>query len=195
MRGAGGSGGPSSAPVGGTGSYRIRPITEDDWELLRDLRVEMLRDTPKAFLERLDTALRRTDREWRRRTARDAADRGSRRFVVEADGRLVGVMGVYRDAAGRATVFGVYVTPAWRSRGVAEELLAVVEAEAVETFGADALYLLVHEDNPRARAFYRRQGFVETGRTLPYELDPSEREIEMRRPVGTGQACKNGQPG
>ncbi len=53
----------------------------------------------------------------------------------------------------------------------------------VQTFAAEALYLLVHEGNARARAFYRRQGFVDTGRTLPYELEPAEREVEMRRAV------------
>jgi ribosomal protein S18 acetylase RimI-like enzyme len=179
----------------GAPAYRIRPVSEDDWALLRDLRIEMLRDTPNAFLERLETALRRSDRDWRRRAARDAADTSSRRFVAEADGRLGAVMGVYRDASGRATVFGVYVTPGWRGLGVAEELLATVEQWAVGAFGAAELYLLVHEHNPRARAFYRRQGFVETGRTVPYELDPTELEIEMRRAVSAAEESRGGGAG
>jgi ribosomal protein S18 acetylase RimI-like enzyme len=45
----------------------------------------------------------------------------------------------------------------------------------------NALTLLVHEDNDRAIAFYRRRGYELTGRTVPYNLDPSKNELEMRR--------------
>jgi ribosomal protein S18 acetylase RimI-like enzyme len=164
--------------------FRVRPVEPADWERLRDLRLEMLEDTPKAFLERLEHARRRPDRDWRRRTEREVSDPTSWRFVAESsDGALVATMGCYLADGARATVFGVYVTPAWRSRGVAEALLDVVERFAAERFAAAELFLLVHEENERARAFYRRQGFAETGRTTPYELEPSERELEMVRAV------------
>jgi hypothetical protein len=37
----------------------------------------------------------------------------------------------------------------------------------------------VHEDNARARRAYERRGFVLTGHTVPYNLDPSRNELEM----------------
>jgi ribosomal protein S18 acetylase RimI-like enzyme len=43
-----------------------------------------------------------------------------------------------------------------------------------------SLLLHVHEANARARAFYRRRGFVETGVRLPYSLDETTDELEMR---------------
>ncbi|MGR7000153.1 GNAT family N-acetyltransferase [Yinghuangia aomiensis] len=36
------------------------------------------------------------------------------------------------------------------------------------------LTLGVHEDNHRARAFYRRLGFTDTGKRVPYPLDPAK---------------------
>jgi ribosomal protein S18 acetylase RimI-like enzyme len=164
--------------------YEIRRVRAEDWQRLRDLRIEMLRDTPKAFLETVEHALRRSDRDWRARAERDAADRRSARFVAETpQGELIGAMGCYTDRPGRATLFAVYVTPAWRSKGVAEALLVPTAAWARDVLGGRDLYLLVHEENARARAFYRRLGFVETGGTTPYELDPRELEIEMVRPL------------
>jgi ribosomal protein S18 acetylase RimI-like enzyme len=164
--------------------YRVRRGRAEDWAKLRDLRIEMLGDTPKAFLETGEHARARPASEWRRRAAEDARAVRSIRCVAETPaGDLVATMGCYADARGRATVFSVYVTPAWRARGVAEALLEVVERWAVETLSAGELSLLVHEDNPRARAFYRRVGFVETGRSTAYELDPEERELEMARPI------------
>jgi ribosomal protein S18 acetylase RimI-like enzyme len=47
--------------------------------------------------------------------------------------------------------------------------------------GRDRLWLLVHEDNPRAHAFYLRRGYEFTGATTPYSLDDRESELEMVR--------------
>ena len=55
----------------------IRRTTESDWEALRGLRLEMLRDTPMAFGETLETALAHGESEWRMRAARgDSAEIG-----------------------------------------------------------------------------------------------------------------------
>jgi ribosomal protein S18 acetylase RimI-like enzyme len=42
------------------------------------------------------------------------------------------------------------------------------------------LVLDVQEDQPRACAFYRSNGFADTGLTQPFGLDPSRKLIEMR---------------
>ncbi len=39
----------------------------------------------------------------------------------------------------------------------------------------------MHEDNPRAEAFYLRRGYRLTGATRPYDLDPATSEREMVR--------------
>ena len=43
------------------------------------------------------------------------------------------------------------------------------------------LSLHVHEKNARARGYYAKRGFARTGATYRYVLDPTQREIEMRK--------------
>ena len=47
--------------------FVIRPTTEDDWESIRTLRLEMLQDTPMGFAETYETALTHAEVDWRAR--------------------------------------------------------------------------------------------------------------------------------
>jgi hypothetical protein len=74
----------------------------------------------------------------------------------------------------------VFVDPAHRGAGLADRLLAEVLRWARSRPGATRMTLHVHEDNPRAQGFYRRWGFRDTGVRVPYNLDPTQNEVEMR---------------
>ncbi len=53
---------------------------------------------------------------------------------------------------------------------------------AVEEWAATrspTIWLDVHADNHRAQAAYAKRGYVLTGKTLPYELDARQTELEM----------------
>lgn len=157
--------------------------SENDWERVRDLRLEMLRDTPIAFLETIEAAEANTEDVWRMRANRGSTP-GSAQFVaVDATGNWVGTMSGFVDHAGTGgpLLVGVYVSPGHRggAAGVTDALLGAVEEWAREF--SDVLTLHVHEDNARAIAFYRKRGFEATGRTIPYHLDPAKNEVEMRR--------------
>lgn len=170
---------------GAVGEFSVRRIREADWERARSLRLEMLQDTPLAYCESHAEALARPESAWRADARRDEAGAASTRYVAEtADGRWVATLGCYFPAPGRADVVAVYVVPAWRGpqHGVADALLAAAGQWAAAG-GARELRLHVHEDNARARGYYRRAGFVPTGRTMPYPLDPARHEIEMVRPL------------
>jgi GNAT superfamily N-acetyltransferase len=158
------------------------PRAERDWERLRDLRLEMLADTPMAYVESLETALGYDEEDWRFR-ARRSNEAGSFGVVAvdrDAD-RFVGTMQAFTDA-GRTWVVAVYVTPDYRGRelGVADAMLDRLEAWAREQ-GRTELFLEVHEANRPAQRFYLRRGYEFTGRQRPYELDGSQLELEMTR--------------
>jgi ribosomal protein S18 acetylase RimI-like enzyme len=55
-----------------------------------------------------------------------------------------------------------YVDRRWHGRGVAQRLMQAAREEAA-AMGARSLWLGVWEHNLRARAFYRKLGFVEVG--------------------------------
>jgi RimJ/RimL family protein N-acetyltransferase len=140
---------------------RVEALTPDDWRVWRDLRLEGLQDTPIAFLESYDDARARTDDEWRERIA---APPRPGLHVCAYDGDVpVGIAGVFRDEAEVPVVFGVYITPSARGKGV---LAALVEAAAAWA-APDRLTLEVHEDNPRAHRAYVKLGFAETGERRP----------------------------
>lgn len=153
----------------------IRPTTADDWQQVRELRLEALADTPIAFAEHLADGLAADEANWRARAARGTNPHSAYLAAIDDD-RWVGTMGGFISPEGPLLV-GVYVSPSHRSTSVAVDLLAGIEAWA-RTEG-DALLLHVHEQNPRARAFYARQGYTETGATTPYVLDATALEIEM----------------
>lgn len=156
--------------------FDVRPMAEADWERLRELRLEMLADTPIAYLETLETARGHGERHWRRSAA--GRPSGVKLAAETPAGRWVGTMaGVL--AEGVPTLVAVYVSPDFRGRrtGVTDALLDAVEAWAREH--GDQLRLEVNEFNPRAIAAYESRGFVRTGRTLPYPLEPPSLELEM----------------
>jgi ribosomal protein S18 acetylase RimI-like enzyme len=162
----------------------VRRVVEDDWEALRAIRLEMLADTPSAYLETVDDARARTEGEWRFRAKRGSIGSDNLGLAAQDEsGRWVGYLACFVDGARRGHVVSVYVTPAHRATGVAEQLMDAVVAWARDEAGLDRLRLYVHEHNPRAAAFYRRYGFTETGATMPYDLDPTTLEIEMAMPL------------
>lgn len=164
----------------------VRRVTEDDWRLLRAVRLEMLADTPLAYLETVDDAEARSEGEWRFRAGRGSAGPVNLALAAEdpvVPGRWVGFYACFVDAPGQGHVVSVYVAPSHRGSGLARQMLDEVAAWARGEAGLDRLHLYVHEHNPRAAAFYRRYGFTETGATMPYDLDPSTDEIEMAMPL------------
>lgn len=160
----------------------IRTTTEDDWEAVRNLRLEMIRDTPHGFAERLEDAQRQDEQEWRLRGKRGDTENSTSIVAIDEAGTWVGGMGgwIPNPAVGPLLV-GVYIAPSHRGRsaGVTDRMLDVIEAWAGTH--ASTLRLTVHEHNRRAQAFYQRRGYELTGTATPYVLDPDQRELEMIR--------------
>jgi GNAT superfamily N-acetyltransferase len=137
----------------------IRAATLDDWESYRDVRLAALRTDPGVFGSRYEDERRRSDDEWRERTT--IADGAT--FLAVAENRAVGTATAapWDGSEGVLGLFGMWVEPAWRGRGVGAELV-----EAVLGFGRDhgfptvQLWVAQHEEGPRR--LYERCGFVDT---------------------------------
>ncbi|MBB2901288.1 ribosomal protein S18 acetylase RimI-like enzyme [Kineococcus radiotolerans] len=157
----------------------LRGVEEADWPRWRDLRLRMLADTPLAFTETLETARGHDEEEWRSRVRR-AREPGSSTLVAEEGERWVATMSVFTHPRQGLFLVSVYVDPAHRGEGLADRVLAEVLRWARTRPGQDGIRLHVHERNPRAQAFYHRWGFRDTGVRVPYHLDPTQREVEMR---------------
>lgn len=165
-----------------TTPFTVRSPREEDWEHVKALRLEMLADTPLAYLETLEQARAKPDDLWRRRAGEGVTDRGITAVAILPSGRWVGSMTVrVLDEDEDPWLLAVYVAADVRGDefGVTDALLAEMERWARSR--ASGLLLEVNEANARARAAYRKRGFVETGRRRPYPLDPTLLELEMRK--------------
>ncbi|MEU4878201.1 GNAT family N-acetyltransferase [Streptomyces sp. NPDC021608] len=178
-------------------TYVVRAVRADEWAAVKALRLVALRDPVAnlAFYETYDEAAARTDDFWRERTAGGAeAATGARQFVAETpDGEWAGTVTVLVEAAGsvdwageaverlQGGIVGVFVRAEHRGTGAIEALFGAA-LDWAWSWGAERVRLVVHEDNGRALACYRRLGFSPTG--VAFE---EQREIEMA--VGrTGRA-------
>ncbi|MFF9350697.1 GNAT family N-acetyltransferase [Streptomyces sp. NPDC014734] len=195
----------------------IRVVRADEWRRVKELRLAALRDpvAPVAFLETYEQGVAYSDAFWQDRALGGSEDGGGevRQFVAVApDGRWDGSVTAlierpdaevrFGEAADvhQAHVVGVFVRPEARGAGLAEELFRAATgwAWSLGEPRIERVRLYVHEDNPRAAAFYRRIGFVPTGESAPVPGDPSAREIEyaVRRPereqVGRSRGGSNG---
>jgi ribosomal protein S18 acetylase RimI-like enzyme len=161
-------------------SFLIRRIVGNDWQEFREIRLRMLADTPIAYGETLARARTLGDAQWIQRATNNEQDPNIGLVAIDEAGTWLGVMRGYMSASSGPMLVGVFVDPAARGRheGVADALLdGIIDwARGLGT----TLTLDVHADNTRAIAFYTRRGFIDTGVTMPYELEPGGTENEMR---------------
>ncbi|MHA3915672.1 GNAT family N-acetyltransferase [Halovulum sp. GXIMD14793] len=140
----------------------IRKLGPEDAHIWRQIRLEGLKTYPSAFLTQYEDAAQRP--------ISDLADQlsSSRTFVAFDDEALIGSMVCIPDngpaVAHRAKLVAVYVRETWQGHGVAEALLQAVLDDLPDT--VLQVELEVAATNPRARAFYERQGFRVVG-TMP----------------------------
>ena len=90
-------------------------------------------------------------------------------FGAEEAGRVVGFasVGDSRDEPGKGELFAIYVLPeAWGSG--AGSALMTSALEALCSYSSATLWVL--EDNPRARRFYEREGWILDGGRRDEEL-------------------------
>jgi ribosomal protein S18 acetylase RimI-like enzyme len=142
----------------------IRPLTGDDVDAFMRLRVEALRDAPLAFASSPEE-----DVVGEHRAARDQLERGPDALVLGAfDDELVGMLGLGRDRHRKSDhkvhVWGMYVVPGQRGRGLGRSLLDAAVAHARSLPGVDWLQLSVSSAAPFAQALYESAGFVAWGR-------------------------------
>ncbi|PZF96215.1 GNAT family N-acetyltransferase [Micromonospora deserti] len=162
----------------------IRRIRRSDAARMRALRLEMLADSPLAFLETLADAAARPHTDYAARIAYTSAGTDTAQFVADPGDRLVGHAGgtVTPEEPGLTVVYAVYVTPAWRGHGLLAGLVEAVAAWS-RACGRPELMLEVVVGNDRAHRAYQRLGFVDTGVRVPHPTVPALTELQMRRPA------------
>ncbi|OKI52917.1 GNAT family N-acetyltransferase [Micromonospora sp. CB01531] len=162
----------------------VRRVRPEDAARMRALRLEMLADSPLAFLETVAEAAARPHADYAARIASVADGTVTAQFVADPGGRLVGHAGgtVVPGEPELTVIYAVYVTPTWRGNGLLGALVDEVAAWS-RACGRPELMLEVVVGNDRAYRAYRKLGFVDTGVRVPHPKIPALNELQMRKPA------------
>jgi ribosomal protein S18 acetylase RimI-like enzyme len=159
----------------------VRPFVEDDYEALREIRLEALRLHPEAFCADLEQEEAMSKAQWLARLASAVtlggfSDEGCAGMVVYSRPSLA-------KRAHTGELSAMYVREAARGSGLADALVrAVIERAAGEV---EQIKLTLNADNLRAVKLYERHGFRVCGR-IPRTIHVGERtydELVMVRGV------------
>lgn len=161
------------------GPMTLRRLGPDEWELLRDVRLMSLAESPQAF-----GSTHAHEAEFDEATWRDRAT--SSGWFIAVDGEAIrGTVAGYHDEASpvdQRHLVAMWVAPEARGSGVAADLVeAVIEWARVD--GAAEVTLGVADGNGRARALYLNCGFSSTGERFPLHSDTSRKMEIYRRPL------------
>jgi GNAT superfamily N-acetyltransferase len=173
------------------GRPAIRPTTEDDWELVRDVRLRALADAPAAFGSTLVRERDRAEAEWRQWAGRGRSGDGVM-FVADDGDRFVGLAGGYHeeDRPDAVHLVSMWVDPAQRGDGLGRRLVeAVVDWARRE--GASVVNLWVTDENEPAISLYRSCGFRPTGDTQMLPSNPTLGEGKYRLELSGPDAAPN----
>jgi ribosomal protein S18 acetylase RimI-like enzyme len=143
----------------------VRLFTEQDAQGLWDLRMLALETDPWSFVDSPEELRTISVQEFAERLRADRADN----FIVGAfdQGSAVGMVGCYQELPlkrrHKAWIWGVFVKPAARGRGIARSLMQAAIDRAKATDGLDMVMLTVSVDQPAPRKLYESLGFRSIG--------------------------------
>ena len=147
-----------------TAREQLRPLEARDVDAYRRLRLEALQNEPKAFGSSFEAEIGLRLSHYRERLTHSAEN-----YVLGAwlDAELIGIVGFVRETApNRAhvgSVWGLYVSPHHRKRGVGRRLLVDSIERSRRLPGLERLRVTVLSDNAQARRFYESLGFRSWG--------------------------------
>ena len=144
----------------------IKQASAEDWELLREVRLRALADSPQAFLETLEQAKTLPESHWRERATSSDTQAC---FLREERAGMVGCF--VADDPETVFLVAMWVAPELRGTETARDLVRHVVDWAREHRAA-RVCLSVEPGNDRAARLYEKCGFVETADPPPFPYEP-----------------------
>lgn len=146
------------------GYMHVVQITPERWIEYKELRLKALKDNPLAFDSSPEDEEQLSEEEWKEKLAEE----NDFKVFIEDNRRLIAKMEVEWDKRAKvrhiAEVYGVYIDPQYRGKGLGKMLMDAVEKLAPQ-HDIKKLWLDVVVTQAPAMGLYRKLGFREIGRT------------------------------
>ena len=138
----------------------IRRICTGETDLLKQVRLESLRDAPYAFGATYDLVFQRSDEDWRERAESTAHGTDKATFLVFNDNVPIGMTALFRteDQAEVGELMQVWIAPEYRGTSTGRDLMDFVFKWAGEN-NFCRIIAGVTKVNARALKFYIKYGF------------------------------------
>jgi ribosomal protein S18 acetylase RimI-like enzyme len=156
---------------------KLRHLVPDEWQVLRDVRLNALRESPQSFLAEYVQEEKCGQECWQAEF-----DRGHW-IVGELDGKPICLTGVTQkpDApADQRYLEYVWVAPDFRGRGAAFDMLTDIIGELKDS-GVRTIFLWTLDDDNPARLLYKRLDFITANQRQKVGADPEKRMWEWLR--------------
>jgi ribosomal protein S18 acetylase RimI-like enzyme len=143
----------------------LRLLTADDAEVFWHLRLEALRNDPASFADSAEEHLETTVATARERLRKNDPASNFTVGVFEY-GQMIGTAGFFRRPNNKERhkghIWGVYVSPESRGKGVASALMKEIVRRARELNGLEQITLVASANLP-AQRLYKSLGFESYG--------------------------------
>lgn len=161
-------------------AVQIREVLEDDWQMVRDVRLRALREDPDAFGSSLAREEMFAENHWRMRL------RSATTWVVDDDGTARGLVAMIQEPGSPTSdrhIVQLWVAPEARRQGKAWALLDAVWS-AAKSQGAETVSLWVADGNHAAGDLFVRAGFERTTERHARSRDESQTEERLVLRIG-----------
>ena len=136
----------------------IVPVTEKDWQDLKNIRLESLRDSPDAFGITYHEAKEISEEKWK---SIASGELGVKFFLARNESENVGIVGA-ADIDGECELVSVWVKPEKRNGGLAVSLVNKL-LDYAKSNGFTGVVLSVSSKNKAAFNLYAKIGFKSLG--------------------------------
>lgn len=147
---------------------KIRATEEQDWRILKEIRLAALLDSPTAFGVSYQTAITNSDEQWKQRASSEAQPKF---WLAFKDEKAIGMIGAGVDPKYRYNLIAMWVEPASRKLGVAARLIDTAKFDAINK-GFKQMFLDVSPNNLKASRLYKKHGFVFIAEEKPLASHP-----------------------
>ncbi|HWG14667.1 MAG TPA: GNAT family N-acetyltransferase [Streptosporangiaceae bacterium] len=157
----------------------LRTVGADDWQAMRDIRLDALRDAPYAFASTYAREAAFPEETWRERAR---SGNSIVAYLPESGQQPMGLVASIQEVPGVLELVSMWVRPQARGRQVGSALAEAIVERARRGQQAQ-VHLWVTESNKPALRLYERCGFSPTGERQPLPSDPALMELAMARAV------------